>query len=188
MIPTRFRQIFQTVFSFLFLLSCSAVLQNCSGDDPKEEPNEKETINGVNITIWAPGSGGIEPYYDLILTDDDEDGTFEPDEAYPTITFPTNTTFEVYTSFFDKHTEIENEKDDHLLCFVATNGVVDVDYKDEDSNSLPLGISTEWVTGANEASGQLTISLQHQPGTKTGNCPGSGVVDFELVIPVEVEK
>ena len=63
-----------------------------------------------------------------------------------------------------------------------------VSYDDQDSKGLPFGVSTKWTTGANEGSGQLTISLRHQPGVKTGVCPGEGENDVQLIIPIEISN
>ena len=50
---------------------------------------------------------------------------------------------------------------------------------------LPLGVITQWMTGA-AGDAEVTVSLRHQAGTKTGDCPGSGDSDVEVVFPLNV--
>jgi len=174
----------------LIILAFGVSLQNCSENESGKKPNKKEIIDAINIDIWIPGV--LEPYSQF-LYDPDGDGTFEPDDLYPTLLFQTNVTYSANMYYVagpegDLSEEINDEKDDHLFCYEVTNNVISVTYKDEDSNDLPFGWQTEWTTGDVEVTGQLTITLRHQPGTKTGDCSTAGEVDFQVVIPIEVSN
>ncbi|MFK7980627.1 MAG: T9SS type A sorting domain-containing protein, partial [Saprospiraceae bacterium] len=78
--------------------------------------------------------------------------------------------------------EIMEEDEDHLFLFSWTNdiftnpmgdGNIDnrtdaVNYNDQDSNGLPVGLSTNWVVGGpGSAVGTLRIVLKHQPELKS---------------------
>jgi hypothetical protein len=83
--------------------------------------------------------------------------------------------------------EVEEEADEHLFCFTVGGGAnIDYSYADEDDNGLDVGLTTNWETGA-ASTGTITIVLRHQPGTKTGACPGLGETDIEVTFNVAIQ-
>jgi hypothetical protein len=81
--------------------------------------------------------------------------------------------------------EILDEANDHLICYVVTGLGAEIESIDSDGNAKPIGLTTLWSTGS-ASTGNVKITLRHQPGTKTGICPGPGdtdiEVDFDLVV------
>ena len=77
--------------------------------------------------------------------------------------------------------EIREEDEEHMFFFGWTGSVFSdpigdgnidnrpdpVNYNDQDSNGLPLGLSTNWTTAASMSSGTLRVILKHQPDIKS---------------------
>jgi hypothetical protein len=82
--------------------------------------------------------------------------------------------------------EIEEESNDHLFCYTVTNLDVEVESIDSDDNFKPIGLTTLWNTGL-AGSGTVQIMLRHQPGTKTGLCPGTGESDIEVDFQLNIQ-
>lgn len=167
--------------TLLCLSSTLILLQSCGDDDNEKETNQKETVSTVNIMIFDPTAPVVEPI-DLYFEDPEGDGIFVRDDMFPeTVVLLAGKTYNVYIVYWTStEGEIEAEKDDHLVCFSTTGNVVAVEYTDEDTKGLPFGVSTDWTGGS--GSGDLKVTLRHQPGTKDGDCPGEGVTDAEVVV------
>ena len=82
--------------------------------------------------------------------------------------------------------EIQNESDEHLVCFESgllgtalSNIITDSD------GTYPIGIQSEWIVNS-KANGTMIISLKHQPdGLKNGSCD-VGETDVEIEFPVVI--
>lgn len=184
-----FRFIGETgVFTAVVLLPV-VFFQACDKDDPKPV-NEEEVITTVHVTLAPEGGSAV-----VNLVFNDPDG--EHGSAPPTISvsgpLTASTTYAAVIELLNEtespagniSEEVAEEANDHLFCFDATQNIV-IHYEDEDANALPLGLITSWVTGsAGEA--EVTITLRHQPGTKTGQCPGTGETDVEVTFPLSVQ-
>lgn len=98
--------------------------------------------------------------------------------------------------------EILEEADEHQVFFAFTNdafsnpmgdGNIDnaadaVNYEDEDSNGLPLGLETTWTTGGAISEGMFRVVLQHQPGVKTATSSiADGDSDFDITFVLNIE-
>jgi hypothetical protein len=174
----------------IMLLATLLLLESCDKDDP-ERVNEEEVITTVTVTL-TPDGGGIP----VILKFFDEDGVNGSIDPIYTVTGPlvSSTPYsgkiellnETEDPAEDITLEVEEEANDHLFCF-TTAGNIAIDYKDADDNGLPVGITTLWVTGA-PGEAEVTITLRHQSGTKTGVCPGSGESDVEVVFNVSIAQ
>jgi hypothetical protein len=173
----------------ILLLLAMIFFQGCDSDDPTPV-NEEELITTVEI-ILAPEGGG-DPVSLKFFDADGEQGSIAP---LVTVSGPlkASTTYsaaivlknEAVNPVADITDEVAEEADQHLFCFDASGGI-SIQYDDEDVNGLRLGILTTWTTGvATEA--DVTISLRHQPGTKTGECPGAGETDVEVAFSITVE-
>ena len=174
-----------SVLSFFFIV----VFQSCDKEDPKPV-NDEEVITTVKITLVADGDGSV-----VTLTFSDPDGPLG--DLDPTITasgpLKASTSYSAVMELVNDtispaenvSEEIADEADAHLFCF-STTGNIEITYEDEDEKGLPLGLVTSWAIGAAGA-GEVTVTLRHQPGTKTGECPGTGETDVEISFPVLVE-
>ena len=91
--------------------------------------------------------------------------------------------------------EIREEDEDHLFFFGWTGDVITepmgdgnidnradaVNYNDQDSNGLPLGLSTNWTISAGSGTGTLRIVLKHQPEIKSATSSFSdGGTDVDI--------
>jgi hypothetical protein len=82
--------------------------------------------------------------------------------------------------------EVKAEANDHLFCYVVNAANLTVSYDDADDHGLPVGLETKWVTTAAGA-GKIGITLRHQPGEKTGACPGAGDSDIEVEFNITIQ-
>ncbi len=86
--------------------------------------------------------------------------------------------------FEDITLEVEEEGDEHLFCF-GFEGISDIDVAYADSDGIyGIGIESNWST-ATSGSGNVTITLKHQPGVKDGTCD-PGDTDIEVSFPISV--
>ena len=161
----------------------------CDKDDPKPV-NDQEVITTVQITLVPDGGGS--PVTLKFFDADGEQGSTAP---VITVSGPL-TASTVYSGVIELKNETTNpvgniaeevaeEGDDHLFCFEPASNLISVAYADEDSNGLPLGLITTWQTGA-AGTTTVTVSLRHQAGTKTGECPGSGETDVQVSFTLEI--
>lgn len=95
--------------------------------------------------------------------------------------------------------EVLEEAADHMFFFnqlsptalpnasVTISGTnLTINYKDTDgaSTQRPIGLLTEWITGAAAAKKELSIELKHQPGVKNGTyAPG----DVDVSVPFKIK-
>lgn len=168
--------------SVLFYASCS--------DDP-EPVNEEELITTVKVQLTPTTEGES---IELKFVDLDGDGAGAPVITPETATLKSGTTYTATLSYLNESgstpeditEEIEEEKNDHLICYAITTADIEVGYNDEDDNSNPIGLATTWVAGDVGAAGTIKITLRHQPGEKTGACPGAGDTDVEVTFSIQV--
>lgn len=168
---------------FLLLLSFAFVFTSCSDDDDNtpQADNEEELITTVQVII--DGSQTFEyNFIDNVASADD-------------ITLSPNTSYNVELKFLNKEenpveditSEIQEEGDEHLICFDANS--IAVSYTDADVNDLEVGLMTTWQTG-NAATEQMIITLKHQPDVKETlsaiDC-SVGSTDVEAIFDVIVQ-
>lgn len=173
----------------VLLFGSALLISGCKSDDP-EPINEEELITTVNVVL-TPAEG--EPV-ELTFTDLDGDGPDEPVVTPELALLIPETSYSAVISFIDESgttpeditEEIATEDDEHLVCYVSSSENLTVSYDDEDSNGRPVGLETTWTTGAAQEAGTITITLRHQPGTKTGDCPGTGDTDVEVTFPIQI--
>jgi hypothetical protein len=170
-------------------MAAFSLLQSCNREDP-QPVNEEEVITTLQVNL-APVGGG-EPVTLKFFDGDGELGAIAPvitvsGSLKPSTTYATTIQLlnETVVPADDISLEVEEEANDHLICFDGTANI-SIDYEDADDNGLPLGLATSWVTGS-ASQGYVTISLRHQAGTKTGVCPGGGETDVEVTFNVKVE-
>jgi len=78
--------------------------------------------------------------------------------------------------------EIKAEANDHQFYFVpSSSNLLTISNYDTDTQGLPLGLSSFWVTGLNPGTGTVKVVLKHKPGTKAANdLINKGDTDIEL--------
>jgi hypothetical protein len=179
-------------FLFFAFLFATMLLSSCSDDDPTPT-NEEEVITTLIVDL-TPASGSGASAVQLKFYDADGDGSVAPviTPAVPqlkkgvTYTGVITVLNETENPVADVTLEIKEEKNAHLFCFTVSGTDVAVAYGDKDDNNLPIGLSNTWVAGASGSAGTVQVVLRHQPGQKTGVCPGPGESDMDVTFPVQV--
>ena len=148
-----------------------------------EDPNEEEEVINQVVLTFSPVGGGD----DIIATWFDADGDGVENPTIDDITLVTRVEYDMTITIAntlgmeveDITAEIQEEDDDHLFFFAFTDGIftdpagdgnIDnrgdaLNYNDQDANSNPVGLSTNWTAGGETASpGTFRVVLKHQPG------------------------
>lgn len=180
-----------TILAAVLLVSC--------GDDP-QPANEEELITTLTVTLTSSGGAPIT----MTFKDLDGSGPGTPTYTYSSggneAILLTSTTYAASLTLLNESvtpsenitTEIEEEADEHLFCFQKTGlSGLSINYADTEadyigSGVLPVGLTTTWTT-TSESSGAVKITLRHQPGTKNGDCPGSGDTDIEVTFNIVIQ-
>ncbi|MCU0356149.1 MAG: hypothetical protein MUE95_01075 [Cyclobacteriaceae bacterium] len=193
------------LFACLVLVA-TMLLMSC-GEDP-EPANEEELITTMRVTLVPQGGGTT-----VTMEFKDLDGvganppvfTYSPSTggATPAALLAANKIYnasivllnETESPAEDITEEIEEEADEHLFCFtpaMSGGATLNIQYADKESDFITgggnrvVGIKSTWSTG-NAGSGNVTIVLRHQPGTKTGACPGTGETDIEVTFALVIQ-
>lgn len=176
--------------SFVIPFVAFSMCLNSCADDPKPV-NQEELITTVvvELTPSVPGT----PTVILRYFDEDGIGTIDP---VVTVNHPLNSEVE-YTGevqFLNESIspaeniteEIVEEANDHLVCYTIEGAGLEIESVDSDDNARPIGLSTLW-SSLTPSTGTITLTLRHQPGTKTGVCPGPGESDVEVSFPITIQ-
>jgi hypothetical protein len=180
-------------FLALFL-STALVFTSCSNDDAPV--NEEELITTVIVTLTGGGQT-------ITLTSRDLDG----DGPNAPILTPigggilsSNTTYTGNVKFLneledpaeDITIEVEEEGAEHQVFFQLLSSLGTVTYNDTDENGNPIGLSFTLTTGNTAGTGNLTVTLRHEPNkTASGVASGDitnagGSTDAEVSFPIQV--
>ena len=177
----------------IFFLSLSAIaISSCSSSDDGPV-NEEEVITTVTTTLTGGGQT-------ITLTSRDLDGD-GPDAPVITVSgnLAANTTYNGSISFLNETvtpadnitSEIAEEGVDHQLFYQLPASLGTFIYTDADLNGKPIGL-TFTLTTANAGSGNLSVTLRHQPnksatGVATGDITNAGgATDAQLTYPVVI--
>ncbi|PZR20532.1 MAG: type 1 periplasmic binding fold superfamily protein [Flavobacterium psychrophilum] len=171
-------------------------LSSCSSDDTATIVNEEEVITTVTAT-FTPEAGGTP----IVLTSRDLDGD-GPDAPVVTVSgnFATGTAYNGTVTFLNEletpagniTEEIFEEGHEHQIFF-QQNGLGIFTYNDTDVNGNPIGLKFKYTAAANAATGNLTLTLRHEPnkdgeGVANGNITNAGgSTDAEVVFNVSVQ-
>ncbi len=178
----------QKSFTLVLLMVSLITISSCGGDDSSEpvESNLPEIITNVVLT-FTPTDGGNP----VITTAETSNQVgFRGDfPASKQIDLMANTTYTLtidFTNSLDPNNiinikdEVLAEATEHKLLFIwlgdlfvnpTGNGNADnpldiINYNDQDSDGLPLGLSTGWTTGSSTTGEPLfRVLLMHQPET-----------------------
>lgn len=175
-------------------LALVTVLTFTSCDNDAEKVNEEELITTVTTTLTA-GTTTIT----LKSKDLDGDG---PNAPVITVSgdLKANTTYTGATTFLnettnpaeDITTEVKDEGYEHQLFYQAPTSIGAFTYSDVDKNGKPIGLAFQLRTGAVAATGNLTVTLRHEPiksaaGVATGDITNAGgSTDASVTFPLKV--
>jgi hypothetical protein len=178
------KQIFSIflVFSFLSIFNFS-----CERDAAGDPDNESELITTVSIT-FTPATGAARTFK---WADKDGAGGLAP--VIESISLAANTNYTTSVNFLDESkspalsitAEIQEESNDHLVCYTASGNGPTIQITDQDKKKNPLGLSGTAKT-ATAGSGSLKISLKHEPDKKSATPCSTGETDVEVTFPVTI--
>lgn len=174
--------LFSAVILFFVL-----VLNGCK-KDPVVDPNQGELITTVRLKLTNTLSSSINPLVYEFKDLDGEGGAapvkFDSIILQKNIPYICEVTVlnESVSPADDITKEIKAEANDHQFYYVPSSpSLLSVSNYDTDTKSLPLGLSSFWVTGINPGRGTIKFVLKHKPGTKAANDPiTKGDTDIEL--------
>jgi hypothetical protein len=182
-------------FKFLAAAITAVVFTSCGSDDAPVLINEDEVITTV-IVEFTPQGGGTT----VTLTSRDLDGD-GPNAPVVTVSGPfmSSTVYNGQVSFLNELAspaeniteEVEEEGTEHQV-FIQQMGLGTVAYTDEDTDGNPIGLSFTFQTVAQAATGDLTITLRHEPnktaaGVANGDITNAGgSTDAEVTFEAEV--
>jgi len=167
------------------------------------DEEEEEVINQVILT-FTPEEGEA-----VTATWFDEDGEGVGSPSIEDIILQEGVSYDMSITLTntlgmeaeDVTLEIQEEDDEHMFFFSFTDGIfsdpagdgnVDsrndpLNYNDMDENGLPVGLSTQWTTGAT-STGEFRIVLKHQPDQKTATSDATvGGTDVDITLPLNIQ-
>lgn len=177
-------------------LIATALLASCSSDDNSGSGpvNEEEVITTVTAVLTSGGRT-------ITLTSRDLDGAEGPQAPVITVSgnFAPSTTYTGSLDLLNEAAspsesikqEILEEGDDHQFFFNVSNALGNFAYAaPNDENGRPIGLNFTFTTGANAGTGNLTVTLRHEPnkaGTNVSNgdiTNAGGETDIEVSFPI----
>ena len=185
--------------SVFFSMAAVAVLfSSCKDEDDNTPPpvNEEELITTV-VLNFSPTSGGTD--VEFRFTDLDgaggnapviDNGVLADSSAYDvTVQFLNETE----SPAEDITAEVLAEAEEHQVFYLIEQGLeLDFDYQDTDGDGNPVGIMTEFYTGA-PGTGSLQVVLRHEPdkaaqGVAAGDIANAGgETDVEVTFEVTIQ-
>jgi len=186
-------------FKILSMAVTIAILfVSCSNDNDSQPVNEEEVITTVTATLTPVGGGTA-----VVLQSKDLDGD-GPTAPVVTVSgnFAKGKTYNGALSLLNElsnpvgntSAEILEEGVDHQFFFQSTGGTfASSAYLDTDANGAPIGLQFSLTAGATASTGNLTITLRHQPNKSGINVPAgditnaNGETDVQVTFPVVVE-
>jgi hypothetical protein len=180
-------------FSFLkfasFLLLIPLTFVACESDDDDGPDNPEELITTV-ILNFTDGNGVVSSF---AAADPAGDG-LTPDEI-DEVVLTANTTYELTVEFLDESDpndvediteEVEEEDDEHLVCYTSTGAMPNVTITDKDGNGDDLGLTAESAT-AGAGTGTFRVVLKHEPTKGIADACSTGETDVEVTFNVVVQ-
>ena len=177
----------KTKLMLVFLVGLALAMNSCK-KDPVVDPNEGELITTVKLKLTNTLLAGAVPLA-FEFKDLDGEGGAVP-VKFDSIVLQKNVIYICEVSVLNESVspadditkEIKAEANDHQFYFVpSSSNLLSVTDYDTDTNNLPLGLNTTWVTGLNAGTGTVRVVLKHKPGTKSANdLLNKGDTDIEL--------
>ncbi len=164
----------------LTLVLITVVFSACSNDDDSTPApvNAEEVITTLTATLTPQGGGAA---ITMQTRDLDGDG---PNAPVITVSgdLAANTVYNGSLALLNEledpadniTAEVQAEDDEHQFFFSATNNIGTIAYTDMDGDGNPVGL-TFTVTTTTAATGNLTITLRHEP-----NKSATGVSDGDI--------
>lgn len=179
--------------SFLLLGLASTLFFACEQDEkdvttPGGE-HEEELITSVDLLFVDTNQVLLNSTFQF--KDIDGPGGAEP-SVFDTIRLKANQVYSMDLSFLNEAEtpaeniteEIEEENEEHIICFTHTSSQLEIVRTDTDG-SFEVGLESRWKTLAPDTN-EVTLTLKHQPdGSKNGSCtPGETDVEVTFVLMI----
>ncbi len=174
----------------LLLFSASALLLTSCEKDGDEEENEEEVMTTMRLTFVPVGGGATVSYQ---FDDPDGDGGAAPTKDE--IVLQPNKSYNVALQLLNKTknpvgditAEVAAEADAHRFYYEPSGGSnITVSGLNADGNGVPLGITSQWATGA-AATGTVKITLRHYAGNPPGKAAADPVNSSKSSTDIEVD-
>ncbi|MFN3939315.1 MAG: hypothetical protein ACK4IY_01930 [Chitinophagales bacterium] len=171
--------------TIIIIATITTWISSCKNVDEPEPPDNPELITTVELQFTnTANSTDVRTF---AFRDPDGPGGNAPIQ-FDTIQLDNNTVWDLVITLLDESEspaeniteEVEEEGDEHQFFFTVSASLnLTVNYNDADINGDPIGIINIVNTG-DASSGNFTVILKHQPGTKDGNIT-TGDTDVEVV-------
>lgn len=178
------------LLSLLFATLLLAVAAcNKDDDDPGEE-NEEELITTVRLTFTNTQTSATATFEGKDL-----DGVGGNPPLIDPIVLDAQSTYNLTVQFLDESNpqsvediteEVEEEDEEHLVCYSVTGNITQVQVTDKDGAGNPLGLVATLTTG-DAGEGTLTVTLKHEPNKSVANPCTTGETDVELLFSVNIQ-
>ncbi len=162
------------------------VSTSCDRDKDNDPDNEQELITTIALTFTS-SSGSVT----FTARDLDGDGGNPP--VVEPVVLNANTDYVLTIKFLDETQtppeditkEVQEESDEHLICFAVTGAMPAPTIQDKDDKGKPLGLNSTLRTGA-AGTGTLKVTLKHEPNKNAANPCTTGDTDAEQTFPVTI--
>jgi len=176
-------------------ITLTAFWSSCKKDEKAVAPPvpENEFLTTVELVVTnAANPSDVQTAKWEKLNPDD---TTAPDLSHAFLNLKQNATYNVAVKFLDATQtpvaditgEIQDRANYHLICFGIASGLnLQATRTDHDNNTPPLevGLQDVFTTGG-ASSGNLEVTLHHQPNVKNGDCaPGSIDADVNFTVTI----
>jgi len=173
--------------ALLAMILTSTLFTACKKDTIEE--NDNEVITTMKLTFVPVGGGSSQTFQ---FRDADGPGGAAPTQDQiilaPSKTY--NVTIQLLNETVspadDITLEVEAESDAHRFYYAPTAGSnITISGLNNDPNGVPVGITSTWTTGA-VATGKVTVTLRHFPGTPPGKETSDPVDSPKSTTDIEV--
>ena len=185
------------ILAFAVFIGSATLISCTKNENNQQHSTENELITRVEVWLVCTDSA----FHDSIFCRwDDPDGLGGNNPILPdTLNLKPNKNYTGLVKFgFEQNgvfqyinQTIENESENHLLCYeissmtMPPNVALSIKRTDKDKNGLELGLTSYWETFRNDQGG-IQIRLKHQPGIKNGSCD-VGETDVEVNFPYVIQ-
>jgi len=166
-------------------------VSGCKKDDDHDHNHNEEELITTLIATFTPTGGGSPVVY--CFKDVDGDGGNAPIVVNDTLA--ANASYNLSLLLLNESitpadtisNEVLDEGDEHQFFFGVQSGLeLSVSYNDTDVNGKPIGLSNTAAT-VNASSGNLTITLRHQPDKGAANVAAGDITNAGGETDVEVQ-
>ncbi|MFT4061672.1 MAG: hypothetical protein QM642_04860 [Edaphocola sp.] len=168
----------------------------CNKDETKTSPEDPENEFMTTVRLVATNDADASDVQTASWVKLDPTDTAAPDLSNATLNLKANANYTLTVAFLDQSQtpeedlteEIWERRNYHLVCFEPAAALdVQITSTDHDDNAgqYRVGLTNALVTGA-VSSGDLEVTLHHQPNVKNGDCaPGSVDADVHFTVNIQ---